>query len=451
MEFWQLNVFPECIMGLLVVVLGSGVDGVSQNQKRYFVDLFAGCGGLSLGLEQAGFEPILVNELNRDAMETYLMNRDKEFPLLREKYNTSNIWSMINDKELIERFKQDMSKDFGISVEGGDLDLVVGGPPCQGYSGIGHRRSYSVEKEEYPSNHLYQAMIKVIEEFNPKIFLFENVKGILSGKWTASGEKGEIWEDIRTSFETIPNYSVRWKLVKAKDYGVPQNRPRVLLVGVRNDIADEKSLPDDAIEAGFLPQAKGDYPNLNDLLSDLEPESVSYGDSDDKYWTSPQTSVQRKLRTKPSGTLLRKGSRLTEQEYSNHSERVREKFQAMHDNGGKIPEQYRTKKFAQKLLPEIWDERGPTITATCLADDYVHYSQARSLTVREWARLQMFPDWYRFAGKRTTGGIRRAGNPREGIYERELPKYTQIGNAVPVELARRIGLNFLNILEGKNA
>lgn len=110
-------------------------------------------------------------------------------------------------------------------------------------------------------------------------------------------------------------------------------------------------------------------------------------------------------------------------------------------NNGKIPAKMKTKKFSQRVIPKKWKESGPNITATSLPDDYVHFSQPRSLTVREWARLQMFPDWYEFKGKRTTGGTRRAGNPHEENWEREVPKYTQIGNAVPVELARRIGIN----------
>jgi DNA (cytosine-5)-methyltransferase 1 len=137
---------------------------------------------------------------------------------------------------------------------------------------------------------------------------------------------------------------------------------------------------------------------------------------------------------------------LTEQVYSKHRPEIVRKFRSMHDHDGEILPEYQTKKFAQRLLPQRW-ESGPTITATSLPDDYVHFSQPRSLTVREWARLQLFPDWYQFAGKRTTGGLRRAGNPREGIFDRELPKYTQIGNAVPVGLAHRIGLHFTKLLE----
>ena len=118
----------------------------------------------------------------------------------------------------------------------------------------------------------------------------------------------------------------------------------------------------------------------------------------------------------------------------------------MIENDGEIPEEMQTKKFAQRVLPVRWDERGPTITATSLPDDYVHFSQPRSLTVREWARLQTFPDWYQFAGKRTTGGRRRAGDPDAGDWSREVPKYTQIGNAVPVLLAQAIGEHLSGLL-----
>lgn len=152
------------------------------------------------------------------------------------------------------------------------------------------------------------------------------------------------------------------------------------------------------------------------------------------------------MRTTRPGTVLRKGDELSEHEYSQHSARIRRKFIHMLKHGGEIPEEMQTKKFAQRVLPRIWGPGGPNITATSLADDYVHYEQPRSLTVREWARLQTFPDWYQFRGPRTTGGSRRAGNPSEGNWDREVPKYTQIGNAVPVRLARAVGEHFKAIL-----
>lgn len=137
---------------------------------------------------------------------------------------------------------------------------------------------------------------------------------------------------------------------------------------------------------------------------------------------------------------------MTEQEYSHHSEAIVSKYQHMIETGGEIRNEDRTKKFAQRLLPREWPDGLPTITVTTIPDDYIHYQQPRILTVREWARLQMFPDWYQFKGKRTTGGIRRAGNPREKVFDREAPRYTQIGNAVPVRLAEAIGRHFMVIL-----
>jgi len=117
-------------------------------------------------------------------------------------------------------------------------------------------------------------------------------------------------------------------------------------------------------------------------------------------------------------------------------------------NNGEIPEKFQTKKFAQRVFPKQWGPEGPNLTATSLPEDYVHYSQPRGPTVREWARIQTFPDWYQFCGPRTTGGRRRAGDPDAGIWDRDVPRYTQIGNAVPVQLARRVGEHLIAILNG---
>jgi len=440
-----------------------------QKKDLYMFDLFAGCGGLSTGLEFEGFNPTLVSELNRDALDSYLLNRSFQIGGIPFNQFTDLHFQDVYDidankiselKEILEG--AGIGLEFG-SDEESTLDMICGGPPCQGYSGIGHRRSYGVEKQDIPSNQLYHKMAELIEQFRPKMFLFENVKGLLSARWTKTGEKGEIWSDVRKRFRAIPGYDVRWQLILAKNYGVPQNRPRVLLVGIRNDVIDDCSWldpsqhPEFAIPCGFLPKPSGIAPHPIELLSDLEDPDIeamlhsreySKPFATTKYLTGPTTPIQRELRTRPDGSLLEKGSDLTNQEYSKHSSRVVEKFTLMLGNNGQIPDHYRTKKFAQRLIPDEWDERGPTITATSLPDDYVHYSQPRTLTVREWARLQLFPDWYQFAGKRTTGGLRRAGNPLLGNFEREVPKYTQIGNAVPVGLAQKLGSHFRKILSG---
>ncbi len=424
----------------------------NTDKKRFFVDLFAGCGGLSLGLEKAGFSPILVSELNPDAMETYLLNRESRYPLLRQKYHVFDVKSLVLDDskliEMIEGFKS----DYNIDVNKGELDLLAGGPPCQGFSGIGYRRSYTVDKKQLPSNYLYEDMAYLVSKFRPKIFLFENVKGLLSAKWTSSGKRGEIWNEIVTTFENIGLYNIMAKLVFAKEYDVPQNRPRVIMVGIRKDIGNFSEGSGDPIDAGFLPVPTNRYPNLEDLLSDLVDPNFSYGSSTNSYIYDPLSDIQKALRTEFStDKIIKKGDVLHEQYYSKHSDKIIRKFEYMLNNNGSIPDEYITKKFAQRVLPAIWKETGPTITATSMPDDYIHYKQPRTLTVREWARLQTFPDWYKFSGKRTTGGIRRAGNPLLGIFDRELPRYTQIGNAVPVSLAYSLGKHFRKILDQNNS
>lgn len=445
-------------------------------QRTYsMIDLFAGCGGLSQGFENASFTPVFVNELNHDALSTYLKNRHHSLGGLHfsanEALRENDAQSLQGDR--LEKLASDLANipeiDFrfdtiasGANGSGSTLDVLTGGPPCQGYSGIGIRRSYSVDRKEIPSNQLYQRMAKIIERLRPRMFLFENVRGLLNAKWTKEG--GEpIWPDVKAAFRAIPGYEVRWSLVYAKDYGVPQNRPRVLLVGIRRDILEAcdflspEACAEDAVKCGFLPKpAQGEYPDLCDLLGDLEdPVADSIMRSGDfargKFETTAYphpavTKTQRMLRTAPHWAPKTK-VRLTDQEYSKHKPAVVQKFIHMLENNGAIPSQFQTKKFSQRVLRKRWGNHEPNITATSLADDYVHYNQPRVLTVREWARLQLFPDWYQFSGKRTTGGLRRAGNPQAGLFDREVPKYTQIGNAVPVGLAERVGRHFRRVLD----
>lgn len=450
---------------------------VSEGRSRVYsmIDLFAGCGGLSLGFENAAFTPVFVNELNEHAMSTYLKNRHHSLGGIRFSDNGDLHCNDAHDLQgsRLDQLKSDLASipELGLSrqtsidsARGGmsDLDVITGGPPCQGYSGIGIRRSYAVDKKDLPSNQLYQRMVAIISELRPRLFLFENVRGLLNAKWTREGGR-PIWPDVKSAFRSIPGYTVRWSLVYAKDYGVAQNRPRVLLVGIRNDILAQVDFlePDadleDAVTCGFLPKGDpGSFPDLSDLLGDLvDPkirQALLNGDYQSgpfktlDYPSKPMTDLQAALRQRPKW-YTEATVRLTDQEYSKHAPNIVEKFVYMQKNNGEIAEQFQTKKFSQRLLPARWGNHAPNITATSMPDDYVHYSQPRVLTVREWARLQFFPDWYEFTGKRTTGGIRRAGNPQQGIFDREVPKYTQIGNAVPVALAERVGIHFRSIVD----
>ena len=377
-------------------------------------------------------------------MESYLLNR-RDTPLVEDRNHAYDVTDMTRESELpalADRLR---------SEAGGDVSLVAGGPPCQGYSGIGHRRTFNLEKHDIPSNHLYGHMARVIQEVGPKAFLFENVRGLLNARWTKQGASGEIWRDVEQTFRSIQfrrghkllQYDVRSALVYARDYGVPQNRPRVLMVGVRSDIA----LPPrrSPVADGFLPAPNGTAPHLEDLLGDLVDPYWIPGGSTDTYPFDPKSETQEQFRT-VNGTILGQGEPLSEHQYSAHSAAMLEKFAYMIAHDGEIPAALQTKKFAQRVFPRHWGLNGPTITATSLPDDYVHFEQPRTPTVREWARLQTFPDSYKFHGRRTTGGRRRAGDPSIGNWSRDVPKFTQIGNAVPVALARQVGTHLKELL-----
>lgn len=417
-----------------------------KKDKLTLIDLFAGSGGLGLGLEMAGFMPIYVNELDPHARETYLVNRDHQYPLLRSKYNSDDIRAVVGKTGYFTDLIEGFSRDYGLR-SADPVDLVVGGPPCQGFSSVGLRRSFKADKKAMPSNHLFMHMVRFIRMVRPRAFIFENVVGLLGARWTKSGSKGEIFEDVLSAFMAIPYYSVKFKLVYAKDYGVPQNRPRILIIGFRADVFEGTSSSLDALDGGFLPKPTKNYPHLVDVISDLVAPDFQYGGRTTSYPSVPRSEFQERMRTDTRPDRVFERVRLHEHEYSFHSDRTQAKFRFMIANSGRIHDAHKTKKFRQRVLPKMWDEsRGPTITITSLPDDFVHYEQPRSLTVRECARIQTFPDWYRFVGPRTTGGLRRAGDPRDANFRRSLPRYTQVANAVSVDLSAAIGKHIAGIL-----
>lgn len=376
-------------------------------------------------------------------MATYLINRLHKYPDLA-RYRAYDIFEVTGHPERGEDgILQGLASD--LRVRHGDIDLVAGGPPCQGYSGIGHRRTFTdLAKIDVPSNHLYREMATFIAAIRPKMFLFENVKGLLHARWTPTGTSGEVWADVRRAFDAIDGYEIRQELVLAKDYGTPQNRPRVLLVGIRRDLGFVPTLLHPA--DGLLPDPSGVPIDPEDLLGDLIDPSYRAKAVTTRY-PREASEASEWFRTDPlTKQVSRQGDPVTEHEYSQHRPHIVEKFQWMIDHEGSIREEDRTRKFAQRVIPRRWGQRGPSITATSLPDDYVHFLQPRTLSVREWARFQGFPDGYQFAGNRTTGGRRRAGDPESGDWSRELPKYTQIGNAVPVWLARAIGRHFRDLV-----
>jgi len=580
----------------------------SDRTKYKSVDLFAGCGGLSLGLEQAGFTTVYVNELHPDAMETFITNRPNHG--LENPMNHSNdIAEVTGNKENLKDLRTHLTKN-------GEIDLVCGGPPCQGFSGIGLRKNIQHRKRakrSNPSNKLYKNMAAFIEAVSPRAFIFENVKRLETARWGHSDhfKAGGIWEDIRKTFKQIRavppdsidayRYIIQWDILQAKDFRVPQNRPRLIMVGIRQDIYErigsakqqkQQLLRVDDVPEGapFLLPPNSRIQVILENQRQGKPKDRSYGGLEDEQFF-PEIAFREdyseyELRRMKTGTLDKilnfwgdtehswrapdpvrvigdlvdegyrsgsttiypsskeglseiqryfrerngkKGQPITEQDYSSHKTETIKIFEKIQRDGAimqakteeikKVDEKakayffdhvvgdfegvlseeeineisegisadqeenwpyiatlqaianaakekinetneehiknlikkvqtviYYRKKFAQRLLPEEWPEE-PNVTITSAPDDLIHFSQPRILTVREWARMQTFPDWYQFRGHRTSGGDRRSGRPWEGKYERDLPKYTQIGNAVPVKMAEAIGDHIAILLQ----
>jgi DNA (cytosine-5)-methyltransferase 1 len=415
-----------------------------NRHQPVFVDLFAGCGGLSLGLEQAGWKPLAFTEINDDAAASYLKNREACRP---QHFATSAALLLQASK-----FKH--------------VDLVCGGPPCQGFSFRGQRRTQHVRRDSVPANTLYEEMIAVIARIEPKMFMFENVYGMVRSRWNAASRRTvfeTIYDDFVAKLER--DYVISADVLRSCDYRVPQLRRRVFLVGISRELRqiEDRRQHLDPFDNRFLARALAllpqpvdpvpfAYPGLDpvDVIGDLvDPAYAADPSSVKETLTYPHeafASFQEEMRTVHGKGILRRGEVLRDHEYSRHRPETRQKYSALIKNKGTLPPRFQTKKFKLTLLPRVWPERVPSITITSLADDFVHFEQARTLTVRECARFQTFPDAYEFAGTRTTGGARRAGRPSQGIWDRDLPKYTQIANAVPVRLAEELGKHFWQLV-----
>ncbi len=393
-----------------------------NNQKRY-IDLFSGCGGLSLGLYNSGWRGIFAVEKNEDAFKTLKYNL-----IQKKKHFDWPEWlakSNHDIDEIINNYESNL-----ISLNG-KVDLVAGGPPCQGFSIAGRR----IENDS--RNNLIKSYIKFISIVKPKLIFFENVKGFTLG-FKNNKQKGKAYSTFVVEELEKLGYSVKGQLIDFSNYGIPQKRTRFILVGIKNTSLLEKE--NFKIETFFnlLESNKTNFlinkkltinPTLSEAISDLlksngninsETQNFKagiYGDAASKY--------QKYLRK-----YQRKNNRLDSHRFVNHSEKVKNRFiVALKENlsGSEYRNNFDLKKCSTKLL----NPNKPTPTLTTLPDDYIHYCEPRILTVREYARIQSFPDSYKFKGKYTTGGKRRTS---------EVPRYSQIGNAIPPLFAEQCGI-----------
>lgn len=482
-------------------------QGMTSKSPLTCVDLFAGCGGLSLGLKQAGFDVKLAVEKSPMAGETYFHNfiRPIEDP---SEWLHSHGGLTVEDQArtgLVVRELADVltSKEVISWLRESEIDLVAGGPPCQGFSQAGRRNPDDAR------NQLPWQFLSFIEKVEPKAVIIENVSGMRHDFLKRRAKSP--FNDLRVALaETGPGYVVQPMLLNAMHFGAPQNRPRVFLVAVRMDLVDPETLYisretwDSSLDASHVSvlhqrphlaplrsHFNGDdmpqHLTVRDAISDLC--AVGYRDNCQlSDFALEMRTDQRFLKAGPGRQAVRSGPR--NHVLRQHSEQVAERFRlyqffreaGIHASLLSIPRKadvsnYMRRKLMFERLSGVGypvrggdgkvlaqDQRGlvrlltklstnkhsqralswhkPAPTVLSLPDDFVHPSEPRIPTVRELARFQSFPDAFEFRSTETTGSHRRRF---------QVPQFTQVGNAVPPRLARAIGERLREVLTASSA
>ena len=391
-----------------------------------YIDLFAGCGGLSTGLHLAGWKGLFAIEKSPSAFSTLkanLINKRKHFDWPTWLATTN--WDI---KELLDQ-KENMLAELK-----GTVDLVVGGPPCQGFSTAGRRR----EGDE--RNNLVHSYLNLVELVQPRAILFENVRGFTM-RFKANAQAGVAYSQlVIQQLRELGYEDARGELIDMSDYGVPQRRQRFIVIATNEGVADAafETLKNQCFEhlsARGIPKKNG----VKSALSDLQRCHGTAPCTDSKGFQSgiaarPKTGLQRYLRN-DSKVHMPDSHR-----FVNHTDDVEAAFARLLASAPRnrcILGTDRKLFGLKKRSVTVLDGNKTAPTVTTIPDDLVHYSEPRVMTVRECARLQTFPDWFEFKGPYTTGGKQRI---------LQTPRYTQVGNAVPPLFAEMAGLALKEVL-----
>lgn len=350
--------------------------------KPKVIDLFLGVGGMSFGFEQMGFDVVFANEYDSSIAEAYKINHP----------NTNMLVADITTVDLEKTF----------SRYSGEIDVVIGGPPCQGFSQKGQRKTIHDER-----NFLFKFFVRVVEKVRPKYFVMENVPNLLTA------ERGYFKNELEKLFNDM-GYELNMGVLNASDYGVPQNRRRAIIIGKQGDVAPS------------LPTPQEGKVTIWDAISDLAYLNSGEGSEKQEYRNPPQSSYQE--------TLRKESTILYNHVATNHSTLALERLSLIPPNSGKevLPEKHLTKSIYSGTWTRMRkDEISVTITTrfdTPSSGKFTHPFLNRAITVREAARIQSFPDSFYFVG--TKGS-----------------QMKQVGNAVPPLLAKAIARVIMNDIE----
>lgn len=375
--------------------------------KRYtMIDLFAGAGGMSLGFEAEDFDIKLAVEIDSWAVDTYKLNH-------------------IN-KNVLEADIRTLEDSF-FEKYMGCIDVIVGGPPCQGFSIAASNR----RKKDDDRNSLYKEFLRVIKKVNPKIVIIENVKEIVNFT-LADGTR--IIDDI-DSFFANNGYLTDYSVIDCKKYGLPQDRKRFFYLAVREDV-----FPNEINLVSLLSPFSSNEVTFEEACSDLPVVKPRQYDEDSilQYKIKPKNKYQKLMRLNSMGVHNHIPMK--------HTKRTIEKFEYLLNNRSSedLPDSLKSRvrgnvnkvsktNFSQNHRIIDPKKVSPTITASFYSS-FIHPNQPRNLTVREAARMQSFPDSFIFCGKKTT--LSKKLLEKKGIFEEmHLDQFNQVGNAVPPLIA----------------
>lgn len=388
-----------------------------------YIDIFAGCGGLSLGLHNAGWKGLFAIEKSKDAFATLKYNL-----VDKEKHFSWNKWLPQTEhdiNEVITKYRKELEN------LSGKVSLVVGGPPCQGFSMAGQRKKNDIR------NKLSESYIEFISIVKPQMLIFENVQGFTIGFKDEDKKKGTPYSQILKEKLEDLGYLVEGKMIDISEFGVPQKRNRFIMIGVlQGNTHDFFELLYNNKKHFLQQKGLNEHVSVSEAIGDLLKENGTMPTPDFKNFESgiygKIRSNYQKLMRENIGNV--EGKVADSHRFAKHSEETTNINKEMLLKCPKLkritPKDNLIDNFKKRGVT-VLDEKRAAPTVTAHPDDFVHYSEPRILTVRESARIQSFPDDFEFKGKYTTGGQLR---------KVEVPRCTQVGNAVPPLFAEQIGI-----------
>ena len=394
------------------------------------IDLFCGCGGLSEGFMREGYNSMAHVDFDKPSCETIKYN------LKRFNYNDSEINSSVLCGDLTKKETKLFIKE---RVGKQNVEVIIGGPPCQSFSSVGRAQDKKSMRDD-PRNFLFKSYLEIVEKFMPKVFVFENVSGILSAKPNGVPIFPQIIEEMSKYFDVCDDKETI--LLNSAHYGVPQVRKRVILIAVRKDLNfKSKDVYNKIIKTHYCPQMEKNgetkglkkYITVGEAISDLPKLKPGEGKESLEHKSKISNSFLKIIKKDPKDVIYNHKAR-------NHNPSDQKRYYHLSKNRWQLKDlakvhpdliHHDPHHFGNRYTVQLNDRPGKTVVAHLYKDGnlFIHpdHNQSRTFTVREAARIQSFPDDFVFVGSRTN-------------------QFKQVGNAVPPLMAQAIAKSIKSFL-----